>query len=375
MIKKLYRRYRTYLIQKIEKCEIRKKLLAEYISIIRKRPLYKHIKWGDAQQKEFDEFWIKIYGKKISNRWHKLYESINGKYCKEYIPEILYSTKIEPKLNSYESCRIYSNKGLLETLYSKVVDGVRTPKTYLLKDKNNFFDSNREKISEKQAIRDIYNIGDAVLKPIIDSSSGQNVKMVHIHNGVDEKSGNTIEDIFKTYKNNFLFQERIVPHESLSRIYDKAINTIRFITYLSQDGIYNSPISLRVGCGGHEIDNIHAGGMVVGMSESGVLSKKAYQLGYGDKNIVFTAHPDTNLIFENYTIPHIDKIKQAAYKMHTRTPNIGIISWDFTINDKSEIIVIEANFWGQSVWFPQIVNESPFFGKNTEEIFKIVKQM
>ncbi len=371
-MKRLYKKIIKLLYCLIDKIDVLKILVFEWIAILRKAKLYNDIKWTDAQQRQFDDFWIKNYGKKISNRWHKLYESINGVFCVEYIPEIIYSTRIEPQINSKKYCEVYSDKSLNCALYNGVVDGVRTPKEYLSKDERSFFGENREKISESSAIAYLGDIGDAVIKPTVDSSSGHDIRVLCMHNGIDEKTGDRAEDILRYYKKNFIVQEKIVPHPDFAKLYEKSVNTIRLITYLCETGVSNTPVSMRIGSGGSEVDNIHSGGMVVGVSNEGVLGKKAYRLGYGDSKEYYTVHPDTNIEFDGYKLPLIEKMREAAYKLHTITPNVGMISWDFTINNEAEIIVIEANYTGQSAWFPQIVNEKPLFGEMTPEILNIV---
>ena len=62
--------------------------------------------------KEFDEYWKKNYGKKISNRWHELYEASNGVHRTDYLPEIIYSAKIESRQNNYTYCCVYADKNL-----------------------------------------------------------------------------------------------------------------------------------------------------------------------------------------------------------------------------------------------------------------------
>lgn len=44
-----------------------------------------------------------------------------------------------------------------------------------------------------------------------------------------------------------------------------------------------------------------------------------------------------------------------------------------TIDYLFEPVIIEANYLGQSVWFPQIVNEEPIFGEYTIDILKRIR--
>ena len=50
-----------------------------------------------------------------------------------------------------------------------------------------------------------------------------------------------------------------------------------------------------------------------------------------------------------------------------------IISWDFMVDDKDNIVLIEMNLISQTVWFPQMANGVSFFGENTEKMIRLVK--
>ena len=67
---------------------------AEIMSVIKRKSMYADVKWTDDQNKEFEQYWQFHYGRKIYSGWHKIYESINNQFCVQYIPEMLFTTKI-----------------------------------------------------------------------------------------------------------------------------------------------------------------------------------------------------------------------------------------------------------------------------------------
>lgn len=369
-MKKLYKRFLRFVEQMPIKIEIYKTFIAEWIAIFKKAPLYKNIKWTKEQQKEFDEFWIKNYGKKISNRWHRLYEASNGVHKVDYLPEIIYSTKIEPKINNDAYSKVYADKNLNELFFNNRIENVRTPKSFLFNAHGFFYDSERRLISKEKAVEIFSNVGVAVLKPTVDSSSGKNVAIVDMQDGVNTKNGLLAEEIINNYSKNFIVQEKILPSRELETLYPNSINTLRTISYVLDDKIEVAPISLRIGGGGGEVDNIHAGGMSIAVSNDGSLAKYAYRLGYGDSFEKFEEHPDTKVVFDGYKLSFIDKLVSTAKRLHEMTANIGIISWDFTVDEDGNIVVIEANFTGQSVWFPQMLSGKSLFGQNTRKVLK-----
>jgi D-alanine-D-alanine ligase-like ATP-grasp enzyme len=74
------------------------------------------------------------------------------------------------------------------------------------------------------------------------------------------------------------------------------------------------------------------------------------------------------VVFEGYRLSFTDRLIAAAQRLHEMTANIGIISWDFTVDAQGEIVVIEANFKGQSVWFPQMLSGEAFYGEQTAQV-------
>ena len=369
-MKKIYKSLLRFFEGQPVRFEKFKTWIAEWVAIFRKAPLYKHVKWTNEQIREFNDFWKKNYGKKISNRWHKLYEASNGVHRVDYLPEIIYSTKLEPSINNYSYCKVFADKNLNDLFFNGRICGVRTPNVYLFNSHGKFYNAERNLISKQQAIGIMENIGEAVIKPTVDSSSGKNVIIVNMANGKTLRDGNSVSDIFEIYNKNFIVQEKIKPHIELSTLYPNSINTFRVTSYIVGDKIEVAPISLRMGGNGGEVDNIHAGGMSISVANDGSLAKKAYRLGYGDSFKCFEQHPDTNVKFDGYRISFLDKLISTATRLHEMTANIKIISWDLTIDSEGNIVVIEANFKGQSVWFPQMLSGESFFGENTANVLK-----
>lgn len=353
--------------------EKKKTKFFENKSIRKKKKLYKCVKWDKQKQKSFDAYWKENYGKKISNKWHRLYEKANGIYNIEYFPEILFSTKLELLLNNYTQISVIADKNFNDILFNNRIENVRTPETYIYNSFGKFYDGERNLISRDKAIEILKLKKTAVIKPTKDSSSGKNVLILELDNGVNLKTEESVEQILSNYKRDYIVQEKIVPHCELRNIYSKSINTIRVITYVLDNQIYTSPLTLRFGSNGGEIDNIHAGGMSIAVEDDGKLSKYAYRLGYGDNFEKFDKHPNTNITFFGYKLSFINQIVSSAKKLHFYTLGVGMISWDFTVNDKNEVIIIEANYKGQSAWFPQMLSGKALFGENTKQILQLLR--
>ena len=341
-----------------------KLVYSEKKAIRRKAPLYADVQWTAEQTADMNAFWKEHYGMTITPRWHKLYQSMNGVYQKAYFPEMLYTTELEPLINPDEYCRFFNDKSIIEFLYGEA-DPVRYPTTRLVRCNGTFCDGSRKLMTYDQAVALFGDLGDCVIKPTVETGSGKGVAVLRMKNGKDEKSGKSAKEIIDEHGKDFIVQEKLKNHERFSAIYSGSINTIRLITYLVEGDVHHVPLVMRIGVGGHEVDNIHMGGLCIGVTDEGRLKKKAYQLGYGDTAITYEKHPDTGIVFEGYFIGDIPRMIEAAKTLHRRTPHVGMISWDFTIDQDENIVLIEANCKDQSIWFPQIVNECAFFGDDT----------
>lgn len=364
-MKKFYRKFIKIIEGIAPFIEHKKTYFFEILAIYKKRKLYEKIKWSKEEQENFDRYWKENYGKKISNKWHRLYQSINGIYNIEYLPEIIFSTAIEPNWNKYWDCKIYENKSLCELFFrTKDCTYYRLPDTFLVREGNILYDKDRKVISKKEAIKIINFLKEVVLKPTKETSSGNGVCLLKNRDEIIDKIFND-----KLYTD-FILQEKIIQSDSLNNLNRDSINTFRIITYIYNEEVNIGTISLRVGTNTSFVDNIHSGGLVVNCNKNCKLDKYAYKLGWGDSNEKFIEHPTSKIKFENYEIKSLEKIIKVAEELHGRLPGVRIISWDFTLDKNNIPVLIESNLLGQSIWFPQIVSGEGIFGKNTKEILK-----
>lgn len=346
---------------------------SEKNAIKKKKHLFKNIKWTSEQETEFCDLWQQNYGKIIAPWWNMLYESMNGIYKKDYFPEMYYSVKLEPAINPPEYCRILQDKSLLSTIYG-AAEGVRFPEMYLKCCNGCYGDGKGKLLTKEEAVTSLGDIGECVIKPTVETGSGKGVSLLDMRNGKDARHGETAEAIIDRYGRNFVVQAKIKNSTGFSSVYPASLNTIRLITYIVENEIHHAPLVMRIGVGGAEVDNIHNGGICIGVNEDGTLKPKAYQLGYGDKTVTFSKHPDTGITFGGYYIGDVQKLIKSAERLHSLTPHVGMISWDLTFDENENVVLIEANCQGQSVWFPQIVNECAIFGDDTPYMIKKMKK-
>lgn len=343
------------------------RIVAESLNIKRKKKLINLVALTKEQKKEIDDFFKEHYGKKIKYHWHRLYQSYTGVFRKDYFPEVLLTTKLELVLNSLDASMILGNKNLLKQLFS-TVNEVHIPETYLCCIEGTCRDAYNN-LSNLEMVSDIVKNLECVIKKSTDTSSGRDVMICSFEDGIDKKTNMSIGDIVGEMGDNFVIQERIKQFKELSDIYPNALNTFRVMTYILDGEIYHCPIALRLAQNGADRDNIHYGGMCIGVDDEGFLYDKAFE-EYGAS---YEVHPDTLIKFKGYRISKAKELISCAKKLHACIPMLGIVSWDLTIDDEGRVTLIEANTMGQSAWFPQMIQGKALFGKNTPRLLEMIR--
>lgn len=118
-------------------------------------------------------------------------------------------------------------------------------------------------------------------------------------------------------------------------------------------------------------DNIYFGGISIGVNSDGTLMETAFS-EYGE---ILDKHPDSGVVFKNYKVDGADGgIQKMVIKCHEKLPWLGFLSWDLSIDDTNNVVLIEVNTTGQSAWFPQMVNGKPLFGENTGKILELIRK-
>lgn len=376
MLKRTYRKYISWLESRSQAIRVKKQWIGEWIEVLygNDKTLIRDTKLTLQEKREIQEYWKSTYGKKIPLNWHKRYYGYSGKLDKQYFPEILYTTKLEPLLNPDHISKVLQDKSLIEFLYAKVLDESKDlviPKTVCGCANGYFYDENRCPMTE-EAFREKLSCldGDYVIKPTLGSSSGHDVELLIMEGGKCKNKDKDIEEIYQYYGKNFIIQEKIQQHKVYGALHPQSINTIRVLSYRKEGEIKTAPIIMRIGRGEHHIDGPHEGeGMYVAVSDDGVLGERA--VDFWSKH--YKEHPDTKINFAGYQLPFMRKIISYARQLHTCLPNMGFVNWDFSVNENNEVVLIEANLCCGSVWLIQNVWGKGVFGEDTEYMLHLIK--
>lgn len=323
-----------------------------------------------TQKRAIDDFYLESYGRRIPYTWHRHNLAITGKFDVKFFPELLFIPELERYMNQpAEYRKVFEDKNLLFLFAER--GGVRTPRPILTSTAGVYRNSELEELSKYEAIDFVRNAGLCFAKPTVGTSSGQGCGSFDFRSGLDLVTGISVESLFDKLGRDFSVQEIIKCHPTITNLHPESVNTLRVMTYRWREEIRTLPIAMRIGCGGSVVDNAHAGGMFIGVTDDGTLASSALT----EFNVRFERHPDSGILFDGYHIAGIPKVIEAAKRMHSMMTQMGMISWDFTVDEDGEPLVIEANINGGGIWCPQLANARPVFGDATSDILKWLRFM
>lgn len=286
------------------------------------------------QAKEVRDFYKKLTGKRITLLYHEYFYSRTGVYSKEYMPIGFFEADLMGRANQWSRYYpSYSDKNMDDIYLPHILH----PQS-ILKNMNGYFYYKGEPVGKEEAIKLCSNIEKAIIKPSM-QSKGVGVKLLSVSDGVSNIDNKTIEQLFDTYKKNFLIQEAVRQHPVISALNPTSVNTIRIMTYRSGMEIIVVYSVIRIGRLNQVIDNQSAGGISTVIHEDGTLGKYAFGVA-GDDMIEKT---DTGIVLEGYKIPGFEKAIEVVKKSHFDLPFFDIIGWDISINEEEEPVLIEWN--------------------------------
>lgn len=314
-----------------------------------------------SQKKQILDYYKEKTGLTVNTDWHEYFYSRNNIFSVQYIPVDFYNNELIYRLNQFNMRHAYSDKNIYDLLFSEF----NKPKT-VLQSINDFYYHDGKSVSYQEALEICYNVENVIIKPSLEGTWGEGVEFISISKGVTTLNNLTTEELFKLYKGNFIIQDYIKQHADLSALNQSSVNTIRIITYRSEDGVKPIYHVLRIGQKGSKVDNVGFGGINVKILENGSLNN----IGYGyDATKTFTKS-SSGITLENYKVPNFKKLINTAKEMHLKLPYFRIVGWDFAVDESGNAVFIE---WNRAPDLGQYYG--PPFGKYTDEILRTFKSL
>lgn len=333
---------------KIQKYFLIKRHKKEVLSYTERRVLTR-------QQKKLAKEFYRPYSK-IRYLYHNFYTEKTGEFYPEYISDDVWYNDVDQYYNKVKEAKVLDNK----CFYPRMFPGVMQADMVLYR-MNDFWYNNDSLISFNKAIDIVSKESALFIKCATLSVGGHGVKYV------DNQNGNLTElfkeIVTKQIKTDIVIQRPIKQHLETAKFNESSVNTIRFLSLLTEDEVKIYSVVFRMGADGSKVDNACSGGVNCGVTIDGKLKKFAHT--WSGKT--FEKHPTSNLIFDGAQLPSFDKAIALVKKVHKMTPHFRLVSWDIAICEDGEPLLIEANLSRGGLLLHQL-NNGPVFGKDTKKI-------
>jgi hypothetical protein len=325
------------------------------------------------QRKQIDGYYLKYYGSKIPYECHQNFAVHTGVFRPDYFADFLFMPYFEHFMNEKRNyASSFSDKGCLPFVAQAA--NVSMPKQILVNQYGIYRDADNNYLDKNDVIQVLSNAGRVFIKPTIESGSAKGVFSANFENGIDTKTNKSVSEVLessRTTKNNFVIQKFLKCHKDLANIYSGSVNTFRVVTYRWKDEFFVMPGVLRVGSGGGEVDNAHAGGMFMAIDDDGVIKGNAMT----EFMNVYEKHPDSGIVFDGYKVNEYPKVMETALKLQAMLPELGTVAWDLTIGEEGEPVLIEANFIFGGFWIIQCAHACAPFGERQPEVLQWISKM
>lgn len=312
-----------------------------------------HDPLSESYKREIKAFWQGRYHQKVDLRWFAHYTHCFGVESPYYLPDDIFHSMIEPYFNRSDYVKCMSNKNYFENWLPQLKH-VHTIAKYV---QGVWYDDTFEKMTADEVVEKLSAYPEFVAKPSVGSAGGAGVQFV-----TEPVDVNGLAELAKSFPSDFIVQEVLRQHACMSEIYPHSVNTIRVMTLNYHGEIHVLSSLLRMGANGNRVDNMVSGGVNCAIYADGRLCNKLYN-AVGKR---FDGHPNTGSV-EDKRILNFQAVLDAACSAHKTLPYMGLISWDFAIDEALEPVLIEFNLKPQGLDLHQREN-GPLFGEMTQEI-------
>jgi hypothetical protein len=310
----------------------------------------------ESQKKEIAGYWNQYQD--ISGQYH--WFAFYNRYCEDkaslkyYIPDSLMYSDIDLFYTNARRCYELDDKNLYDLFFGDV----SRPVTVVRKCNGALMDKDYHAVTLEQAVQLCQQAGRVIYKPSRNSQGGKGIFFYDASAGSLDELKAKMSDRY-----DFIIQEVVRQHDTLNRIHDKSVNTLRIMTFYFNDEVNILSSVLRMGRDGARVDNASSGGIFCGINNDGTL--KAY--AYDTKGNRWTQHPQ-GIVFDGFEIAGYEKscelVKSLAGRFCTTSK---LLSWDIAIGADGEPVIIEVNMTFGQVDFHQMCN-GPIFGDMTDEV-------
>ena len=284
---------------------------------------------------------------------HEFYKGFGLPFDTHFVPNDYYDYA-EHVLNLRWGAMFLQHKSALKY----IIPSSHRPHTFLHKIDGHFVLDDNTEISLDEAKRILKEKHEFIRKIALCSGGGHGVIRVCWDTETDPDA--LLDKLLKP--DNLVFQDLIRQNSFLASFNPDSVNTFRLLTLNINGKCTLLSAFFRMGAKGSYVDNLCAGGVLVGVSKDGDL----HEFGVTKDYMKYYESP-TGEQFRGVKIPYWDKIRQEVLDFHRQIPYANLIGWDITMNQDNEVIVIEINLDGAELEAHQVFN-GPVFGDRFDEV-------
>src|SRR3712207_1676326 len=153
---------------------------------------------------------------------HLTYTAFSGKFDAAYFPENIYIPEFEYFMNIFtEYNSVLQDKNVLPYIANSL--GIVTPDTLFSSSRGMLRDDNLRNVSPDEMISRLNGIGEVFCKPTVDSGCGAGCALISIVDMNDIISKQPACELFKSLGDDYVVQQKISCHKSISSIYPNKI--------------------------------------------------------------------------------------------------------------------------------------------------------
>ena len=324
---------------------------------------------------EGEDKWIEKWSVlgKADPVYFRLFSHYIGKNI-NIIPEDICRNIVEPILDPLRYVSYYSDKNVFDKLFGQNA----MPQTIFRKMHGFYYDSEYERIRicDDKALNEILaksSCKKIVIKPTVDSCSGNNVRLFENKKCGWFEIGNVqkldLAFLSSTYGEDLIVQECLEQADFMSYYNPTSVNTLRLTLYRSvkTDECHIPSAIIRIGKSGSLVDNAHAGGGFVGIKSDGTLCNKVLNQ-YGESITEFNGIDFT----KEHKIPNWENVVEFAKYIAKNVPHHRLLALDIMIDKYGKPRLIEFNCDSYSMWLFQFTMGAAL-GECTGEIIEYCK--
>lgn len=291
------------------------------------------------------------FGQRPREYWYSLYSAETKEMDPRYIPDDMWFSIIVPYFSNMQFRRALEDK----CMHGRLFPELERPGTIVMNMAGIFYDVDFRIISKEEAIEKCLEEQDFLIKPAIDSGEG---RLITFFTGMDVNKAN-IANAMDALSSNFIVQQVVQQHRTLSDLNAKSLNTIRIVSFLFNSEVHILSSILRVGGMESRVDNVGAGGYGCRIHPDGRLDRFAVNRA----SQWVEQHPN-GAVFLGVSVPSYGDILELVSREHKKMAHFKIIGWDFAVDKSGTPIFIEYNVCpGQNQ-----MTCGPTFGELTDQV-------